>query len=342
MNGLGWSLGGWVPKVAPRSMDFEFYMVATAFVVAFLVFGVGFLVRWRTGGGAVSTPPPLPAGVEPVTWQCPAEVTTPYAPPQSEGRQPLARRLGLSLNRVSCRIYRPMDLVLMAFLVGIYMVPLLLDLVGTTGNAPVEIGMEAVIGTIVTQTFMVALVLGMVVWRLSPATWLGLGWPQWRWVFLLAPVGVLSTWAFMAGLDVWGYNLWLQEAMGIGEGEGQQEVVSAFSSVKDPVLLGLLSFTAVIVAPVSEEVLFRGYLYPVSKRFIGRAPAVLFSALVFAAIHHNALALVPLCFLALLLALSYELTGSIWAPIGIHLLFNGVTVGFQLASNWGWIALPES
>lgn len=337
-GGFDWSLAGWTRKVAALSMDVEFYMVATAFVTAVLVFGIGWMLQRRRGGGEVVVPP-LPVAEETVTWENPSQAVPPYAPPETAGTQPLVERLGLSFDRVSSRIYRPVDLPLMAFLIGVYMLPLFLDLFGMMGDVPVEVGFDALIGTIVTQAFMVALVFGMVVWRLNPVTWLGLRWPHWPWIFVLAPVGVISTWSFAVGLDGVGYNAWLQEEMG---GDGQQEVVQAFTTTEDPVLLILLCFTAVIVAPVSEEILFRGYLYPASKRFIGRVPAVLFSALIFAAIHHNAMALLPLCFLALLLAIAYEVSGSIWAPIGIHFLFNAVTVGFQLADRWGWIVLSES
>lgn len=336
-DALDWSLAEWVRKVAPLSMDLEFYMVASAFVAAGLVYAIGLVLQSRRG--PLVGPPPLPSAEQAVTWESPAEVAAPYAPPASGGMEPLVQRLGLNFDRVPCGIYRRIDAPLMMFLIGVYMLPLFLDLLGMMGNVEVEVGYEALIGTIITQAFMTALVCGMIVWRMNLVTWLGLRWAHWPWVFFMAPVCVLTTWAFAIGLEGVGYNGWLQSELG---GDGQQEVVAAFSSTTDPVLLGLLCFTAVIVAPVSEEILFRGYLYPASKRFIGRVPAILFSALIFAAIHHNAMALLPLCFLALLLAVAYEVSGSIWAPIGIHLLFNAATVGFQLAARWGWLVLPES
>jgi len=337
-GGFDWSLGGWARKVAPLLMDLEFYMVAAAFVGSLVIFGVGLAIQ-RRRGGTVATPPPLPGELETVTWEGAPELETPYSPPKSGGTVSLVQRLGLNFDRVPCGIYKPIDLPLMGFLILVYMLPLFLDLLGMMDNVSVEVGYDALIGTIVTQAFMTALVFGMVVWRLNPVAWLGIRWPHWPWVFLLAPVGVLATWTFVVGLEGIGYNGWLQGELG---GNGQQEVVEAFTSTKDPVLLGLLCLTAVVVAPVSEEILFRGYLYPASKRFIGKVPALLFSSLIFAAIHHNAMALLPLCFLAVLLAVAYEVSGSIWAPIGMHFLFNAATVGFQLAGRWGWIVLPES
>ena len=95
-----------------------------------------------------------------------------------------------------------------------------------------------------------------------------------------------------------------------------------------------------IVAPIAEEVVFRGYLYPAAKRFCGPAGAVLFSSLVFAAAHGNVVALLPLFALAVLLCLIYEFTGSIWASISVHFLFNAATVAMQLLARSGLVDLP--
>lgn len=92
----------------------------------------------------------------------------------------------------------------------------------------------------------------------------------------------------------------------------------------------LLIFTAVVVAPLSEELIFRGYLYGVFRRYGGRIPALLLSAALFAAIHAHLPALGGLFVLALALTIVYEFTASLWAPILMHALFNALTVATTL------------
>jgi membrane protease YdiL (CAAX protease family) len=120
-----------------------------------------------------------------------------------------------------------------------------------------------------------------------------------------------------------------------------QEAVKLLQEAKDPLVLALMSVAAVFVAPVTEEVIFRGYLYPAAKRFCGPAGAILFSSLVFAAAHGNVVALLPLFALAVVLCLLYEFTGSIWACISVHFLFNAATVSIQLLARSGVIPAPE-
>ena len=95
-----------------------------------------------------------------------------------------------------------------------------------------------------------------------------------------------------------------------------------------------------IVAPIAEEVVFRGYLYPAAKHFCGPVGGILFSSLVFAAAHGNVVALLPLFVLAVLLCLIFEFTGSIWANISVHFLFNGATVALQLLARSGLVEMP--
>ena len=78
----------------------------------------------------------------------------------------------------------------------------------------------------------------------------------------------------------------------------------------------------VIVAPFTEEFLFRGYLYGVMKRYCGILPAMMLSSALFAAIHLNLSSLPALFLLALCLAIAYETTGSILVNMSMHALFN--------------------
>jgi uncharacterized protein len=93
----------------------------------------------------------------------------------------------------------------------------------------------------------------------------------------------------------------------------------------------LLIGTALVIAPVAEELIFRGYIFGVLCRYTGKWWGLLISALVFAAIHAHIPSLAGLFALAVTLTLVYEGTGSLWAAILMHSLFNAITVIFTLA-----------
>jgi membrane protease YdiL (CAAX protease family) len=86
-------------------------------------------------------------------------------------------------------------------------------------------------------------------------------------------------------------------------------------------------FVAVLVAPVAEEFLFRGYFYGVLRKWTGRWWGLGISTLVFAGIHGHLPSLAGLALLGLLLGLIYERTGSLWVPIVMHAIFNAASVG---------------
>jgi membrane protease YdiL (CAAX protease family) len=85
-----------------------------------------------------------------------------------------------------------------------------------------------------------------------------------------------------------------------------------------------LGVVAVLVAPVAEEVLFRGILYPAIKQFGYPRLALWGTALLFAAVHMNVVTFLPLAVLALVLTGLYERTNNLLAPITTHVLFNAL------------------
>ena len=78
----------------------------------------------------------------------------------------------------------------------------------------------------------------------------------------------------------------------------------------------------VVGAPLMEEFVFRGYLYPVLKRMGGLWLGALTVSLFFAAAHLEGSHLLGRFILSLILITAYELTGSLWAPLGLHFLNN--------------------
>lgn len=102
----------------------------------------------------------------------------------------------------------------------------------------------------------------------------------------------------------------------------EQQAVQALRETEshwDRLWMGVL---AVVFAPVAEECLFRGVLYPLLKQR-GRPRLALWgTAVLFALIHQNLAALLPLTLLAVLLTLLYEATRNLLAAIVAHSVFN--------------------
>lgn len=80
------------------------------------------------------------------------------------------------------------------------------------------------------------------------------------------------------------------------------------------------------VVPVMEELLFRGLMQTAIRGVTGAAwPAVLLTSALFAVVHSPTHA--PAIFaLSCGLGYAYERSGSLWRPILMHVLFNGISV----------------
>ena len=87
-----------------------------------------------------------------------------------------------------------------------------------------------------------------------------------------------------------------------------------------------LGAATIILVPVSEEVLFRGILYPWIKNLGFPRLAIWGTSLVFAIVHFNMQGIPALFLLALILTLLYEKTGNLLAPIAAHSLFNALNL----------------
>lgn len=103
-----------------------------------------------------------------------------------------------------------------------------------------------------------------------------------------------------------------------GHGASFEKYQQAISTAPVPlILLALL-----VAAPVTEELLMRGTIYPRMRKAMGYMPAAVLSALLFAAMHGTTVHLAYTVSLGILLAIAYELTRMLWVPVLMHLLFN--------------------
>lgn len=81
-----------------------------------------------------------------------------------------------------------------------------------------------------------------------------------------------------------------------------------------------------VVAPIVEETFFRGLVYGWMRRRVPIFVAVILSAAIFAVAHVIPLLLPALFVVGIILALAYELSGSLWLSILLHSLQNSLAV----------------
>ena len=83
---------------------------------------------------------------------------------------------------------------------------------------------------------------------------------------------------------------------------------------------------ALIIAPIGEECLFRGFLFNIIRDKWGTIAGAAISSLAFASIHFSLPQLIPLFVLALLQCRLYMKTRTLVAPILVHFIFNAISV----------------
>lgn len=87
----------------------------------------------------------------------------------------------------------------------------------------------------------------------------------------------------------------------------------------------ILAFaTLVVVAPVAEEVLFRGYLYGKLKKYIPWWAAALVSSVLFGLAHGQWNVAIDTFVLGMFLCVLRDVTDSLWPAIFLHMLKNGI------------------
>ncbi len=103
----------------------------------------------------------------------------------------------------------------------------------------------------------------------------------------------------------------------------------AFGSQMDNILAFI---TLVVMAPLAEEVLFRGYLYGKLKTYVPAVAAAIVTSLLFALAHFQWNVGIDVFVLSLFLCGLRSLTGSIWAGVLVHIIKNGIAYYFLFVS----------
>lgn len=110
-------------------------------------------------------------------------------------------------------------------------------------------------------------------------------------------------------------------------GETENELTKILQSSRTAVYLTALMAT--FTAPLTEEIVYRGVLYPAFRKTAGAAPAILIVTILFALVHvpqyyPSIGTILAICLLSLILTVIRASTGSLLPCVVIHTLFNGV------------------
>ncbi|MBL7115310.1 MAG: CPBP family intramembrane metalloprotease [Kiritimatiellae bacterium] len=234
--------------------------------------------------------------------------------------------LSFMVNRLANRPWTAQDVLTMgAILAFAYALQLIVITMFGTKNEAGEIQKALLI----TQTLMMPcaglLAIGVVLRQhgRSMRTMFGFGERSWRHNLTLAPfcylaaipIVIASSLAVQYLLRSFGYPV------------GPQIIVNFLSEGDLPGwYLAYFAFLAVVVAPIFEELLFRGVVFPVLLRSCPLPLAITAVSLLFAAIHFHLPSVVPLFVIASAFSLGFLWSGDITVPILIHAIFNAVNM----------------
>lgn len=146
-----------------------------------------------------------------------------------------------------------------------------------------------------------------------PFSDLGFAKPRQRYVVLGFVVGVL----LFVGVGLLGSVL--TKLLGTPAPQSFAVAVKGANYTWEFILLTLLGG---IVAPLKEEMLFRGLIYPPLRQAFGRGKGILLTGVFFATLHLEVIRFLPLFIGGVVLTWLYERSSSIWPSIVAHGTWN--------------------
>lgn len=118
------------------------------------------------------------------------------------------------------------------------------------------------------------------------------------------------------------YMFLMNSLFGIENPGSKIEILVGNRSISSNILLVVVA----VIAPFSEEVFFRGFLYSAFKKSWGVNVALLLSSFLFAIVHLELYSFIPLIIIGWLLAYLFEKTKSLLIPIFLHGVYNLILI----------------
>ena len=250
---------------------------------------------------AVAPPPPPPP---------PDQPQDPYAPPRWPLWLPLAAiGCGLSAGLV---------------IVGLLAAVLSATGVDKSGTSP---GLTAG-GTAIVDIAVVAACVLLAAMTARPRAW--------QFGLRSAPLGYTAA---IAGIGVLAFFLFSLVYGAIVQPKNPQKTVENLGADTNTALLISGAVVVILVAPVCEELFFRGFLYRILRLRIPMWAAALVDGILFGIVHGSSTSISALPILAVLgivFCWVYERTGTLFATIALHALNN--TISYGATTDNGWVA----
>lgn len=150
-----------------------------------------------------------------------------------------------------------------------------------------------------------------------PPDWFRFRWrlPDWGWGI----GGYLVALPLVVLISLLNQQLWQ------GQG-GSNPLLLLALQAQDKWVLGIFFFTAAVMAPFFEEMMFRGFFLASLTRYFSVNVAILLSSFLFAIAHLNLSEVLPLAGLGMILGIVYTRTRNLWVPMLLHGLWNSGTL----------------
>jgi uncharacterized protein len=149
-----------------------------------------------------------------------------------------------------------------------------------------------------------------------------------------APLRSSAGWLVLTWVGFFVFSAAWVAALGIHE---RDDLPDQLGADKSTLAMLAVAFLVCVIAPIAEEVFFRGYFFTALRNWRGVWPAAILTGLTFGAIHAGSAPvgyLVPLAVFGFGLCLLYWKTGSLYPCIVLHALNN--SLAFGVSQHWNW------
>lgn len=151
----------------------------------------------------------------------------------------------------------------------------------------------------------------------------------------ITPIVGMHWWkvASLLFLGLIGINL-AYDLVILGDRYSQPEMQIFIDGARTGIIPSFIIIMAiVVVAPIAEEILFRGQLQPAVEKRFGPWPAIIGPAILFGAVHLQPWAAPPLIIAGIFLGWLRWKTGSLLAPITFHIIMNALAMTIMISTG---------